>query len=297
MDLSSLETTAKSLETSLDRWSCWLSVSTILVVVGLIVEYGPDLAKLVKIRPFDKHLLLTMVGGALVTIGVAGELGAQLFASTDEASLRSTSHQIEGLLVQNAARADERSKKLDLEISDAKKEEARLSVEAETAKSEIAKANQQAKEAEAEQYRLKAVVNWRVITPENLNTLANALSKSSGTVTLRYVATDSEALGLAVQISKAFAHANQIAGRVVWRISADPHLYPNRLVFLTHIPDLNNENSRALQKAFSEATIEYQPDDIVEQEGGAAGVAGMTIGKMRLQTEALIIVGSKLPPF
>ena len=45
-----------------------------MVVVGLIVEFAEDLRELITERPFKWRLLRTMVGGLLITIGVAGEL-------------------------------------------------------------------------------------------------------------------------------------------------------------------------------------------------------------------------------
>ena len=56
--------------------------------------------------------------------------------------------------------------------------------------------------ARLEQERLKSVVSWRTIPPENLNMLAVALGKVKGDVALRYIASDAESLGLASQISR-----------------------------------------------------------------------------------------------
>lgn len=197
------------------------------------------------------------------------------------------------------------------------KDTERLSGDAEAAKAEIATAQnnaataneraaaaneraaaleKEATQARLEQERLKGLVNWRVIDPAKISALASALRQSTGTVTLRYVATDAEAVGVAVQISKALEEANRLAGRQVWTYTPDPHVYSNRLVFLIHIPDLNTNDSRAVRAAFSVAHIEYLSDDIVESQSGAM-VGGVTFGAMGDRPNALIIIGSKAPPF
>lgn len=152
--------------------------------------------------------------------------------------------------------------------------------------------------ARLEQERLKDLVSWRVIDPAILTVLAMSLSRSEGQVTLRYVATDAEAVSMAVQISRAFAEANRLAGKQIWTLLADPHLYANRLVFLTHIPDLGTEDSRAVRASFSEANIAYLPDDVTEEPAtGGAVIGGVSFGMSMRQSKALIIIGSKPPPF
>jgi hypothetical protein len=109
MDLSALESAVKPLERSLDSIEGWLTVSTVLVVVGLVIEYWYPFVGLIKsIRkspPFPWKLLMEMIGGMLVTVGVVGELWFQSRASKIETFIRSDSHQIEALLNKEAADA------------------------------------------------------------------------------------------------------------------------------------------------------------------------------------------------
>jgi hypothetical protein len=102
MDLSSLERSVKALETSLDSIESWLTVSTVLVVIGLIIEYWHPLKDFIealhKRPPFPWKESMEIVGGVLVTIGVAGELWFQSRASNLETLIRSDSHQIEAFL-------------------------------------------------------------------------------------------------------------------------------------------------------------------------------------------------------
>lgn len=267
----------------LDSLYFWLTLFTLLVILGVIMEGEEIFTELRSVGLKQTKHKVSKIGFALLVIGLAGEL---LFQTKIESADAERNRESDIKLSDTQIKAAEATRAAEVEHNARVKIETQLAI----AQGETAKAI-------AEQERLKALVNWRSISPNSLNDLSAALSKSSGTVTLRYVATDAEAVGFAIQISKAFELANQIAGRQVWALTIDPHLYPNRLIFLLHIPDLNNESSRALQKAFSDAVIEYQPENIVEQSNGSAGMAGMTIGPMPLRTEALIIVGSKLPPF
>jgi len=109
MDLSALESSVKALETSLDSVGGWISASTILVVIGLVIEYWLPLRKLIaeirKRPPFPWKLLMEMAGGVLVTVGVAGELWFQSRASSLQTFIRSDSHKLEALLNNEAALA------------------------------------------------------------------------------------------------------------------------------------------------------------------------------------------------
>ena len=114
MDLSALERRVSALETSLDSLEYWIAISTLLVVVGLIVEYWHPLSDVIKeIRkspPFPWKKILEMTGGILVTVGVAGELWYQSRASNSQVLIRSATHEIEGLLNKQAADAEVRAK-------------------------------------------------------------------------------------------------------------------------------------------------------------------------------------------
>jgi hypothetical protein len=88
MDLSALESSIKTLESSLDSWATWLFVATFLVVVGLILEYWYEIRDLLASRPFERKHSLTILGAILGTIGVAGELVIEYQASRVETALR-----------------------------------------------------------------------------------------------------------------------------------------------------------------------------------------------------------------
>lgn len=120
MDLSTFTIASKSLErleSSSDCLSVWLFISTLLVVIGLVIEYRHDLMELLSKRPLDKKLLQTIVGGVLITVGVAGELIVQTLASGVEARLRSANHLIEAGLIKSAAKSEEKAKGFERDIA------------------------------------------------------------------------------------------------------------------------------------------------------------------------------------
>ena len=51
MDLTTLQSTISALEKSVDSWESWLFVATLLVVVGLLLEYWHEVIDLSKERP------------------------------------------------------------------------------------------------------------------------------------------------------------------------------------------------------------------------------------------------------
>ena len=150
--------------------------------------------------------------------------------------------------------------------------------------------------ARIEQERLKSVVNWRVISPDSARMIAKELSYSHGSVTLRYVAVDPEAVFLTVQLSRIFAEANRLAETTMWVIETDAHVYSNQVALLLHIPDRENDATSAISRALSVAGIPFSTDDVFEHHVISMSVAGLIFGQTSVSTDALIIVGSKLPP-
>lgn len=92
MDASALAKAVSVAEDKLDSLSLWLFWATFAVVVGLIIEYAPSVRKLVsETTPHwseRRELLFELVGGVLITVGVAGELVIQFLGAHQETELR-----------------------------------------------------------------------------------------------------------------------------------------------------------------------------------------------------------------
>lgn len=117
MDLSTLERSVKSLERSLDSFETLLAWMTALVVIGLVIEYWHEIPEAInEVREVRKVLwqpACVILGAILITVGVAGELAVQFFASRKQGDLRTTNHQIEGLLTAQAAAARQKASEAD----------------------------------------------------------------------------------------------------------------------------------------------------------------------------------------
>src|SRR5579863_9845229 len=110
MDLSALESASKALENSLDFRGWLLLSSTLLVVVGLILEYWHEVEEFSTLirwpmAQFPWEKLRGLVGGMIVTLGVGGELIFTYMASRVETKLRDNSHRIEATLTKEAGDA------------------------------------------------------------------------------------------------------------------------------------------------------------------------------------------------
>jgi hypothetical protein len=107
MDPARLIATISAASSSLDSWQFWLWVTTLIVVIGLPIEYWDDLRRLfskdanpappgniwTRLR-IQKKLALEVLGGILITVGVAGELFVQFKASKVETDLRNATDQL-----------------------------------------------------------------------------------------------------------------------------------------------------------------------------------------------------------
>lgn len=135
MDLSILERNISNLEKSLDSLEFWLAVATVLVVLGLVLEYWHEIPESIAAlkKAWSWKPLCIIAGGILITVGVAGELGVQFVASNKETALRKANDAIFAALNSEAAQArkdasdaSERASKADERASNDEKEAARL---------------------------------------------------------------------------------------------------------------------------------------------------------------------------
>jgi hypothetical protein len=179
MDLSALQAAARTLERSLDSLGFWFFASTALVVAGLIAEYRHEIVEFWEEvrRPaamFPWQKFWAIVGGVLVTVGVAGELIVGIKASSKEGGLRTINHQIEALLSDKASENERQAEQ--------------LSKDAEALKSENLK--------------LEALIQPRSLTLKQQQDIGAACSKFSGHRVKLYVYVgDTEGKVLAAQMS------------------------------------------------------------------------------------------------
>ncbi len=258
MDLSNLESDARAFESSIDSWSWWLSIATGLVVVGLVLEYRRDVAAIIRVRPFDWKKLEHLIGAALVTLGVAGELIFQPFMGSAENSLREVTHQIEGLLSKEAGDANERA----------------------------GNANERAA-------KIEAAAAWRIMPDDAARRFVSSLSTGPGaSVELSYPANDPEALFLASQIEKAFRIANQSAGRALWVVNIQPRQFSRAIFWDVRVYGQQASAVQNVKNAFDAASFPHSDDPVPNVLNDSPG---LTIGGTE-PSDVMVFVGSKRPP-
>jgi hypothetical protein len=183
MNLPDLQRTIEELEKSLTFLECWLFVATLLVVLGLILEYWhevpeafADLKKTWSWKPF-----LIIAGGVLITAGVAGELAVQFFASRKETDLRKANDAVFAILNAKAAEATERAANAELQTVQLKK---------------------LAEDERMARVKIEQDVAWRRLTKDQQREMAARLKPFSGeTVLLHYNINDLEADSFASDIA------------------------------------------------------------------------------------------------
>jgi hypothetical protein len=181
------------------------------------------------------------------------------------------------------------------QITDATQQEANQRIaearaETANANAEIARANErtaqlaaEAEQARLEQERLRQVVSWRILSPDALTNLSNALQGPTRVpIVLAYAAGDSESLYLAIQISSAFDRAGN------WSLSAQSRTYPDRLLWGLFLPGPENEGVQAIRAAFTAANVAFSVDDIPPPP--------MSFGAPPAPDAVTIFVGLKRPP-
>lgn len=166
------------------------------------------------------------------------------------------------------------------QVADAKKEGIEAGKTAGDAMVRAAELEKEAANARLETEKIKKVVAWRIIPPEDTSKLEQVLTAKPGSVNLRYTDGDPEALFLAIQISRILTKAN-------WKIAPGAVKPPNAIVFGIDLPDANSVDAQTLREAFSAAKI---PFSINALPVGGSGFSISTIAGA-----PILMVGSKLP--
>lgn len=135
-------------------------------------------------------------------------------------------------------------------------------------------------DAKLEQERLKAQLAWRTVLPDVELALKSELEKNAGAVNVRYTDGDPEALFLALQYSSIFAAAH-------WQVGFGGVKFQNTLAFGLFIPGPDNQQVFSLRKAFNDAKIPFDPQDLPP--------IGMGTVISTVPNAPILMVGSKKP--
>jgi hypothetical protein len=137
-----------------------------------------------------------------------------------------------------------------------------------------------AENARLEAERIKSAVAWRVIPPESAQQFEKHLSAKPGSVNLRYMDGDPEALYLAIQLSQIFVKAH-------WQVAPGSIKPANTIVFGIMMPHATSTDAAALASALSAAKVGFTRGDVPQ--------AGVSFAIQTIDGAPTLIVGSRLP--
>jgi ABC-type multidrug transport system fused ATPase/permease subunit len=175
---------------------------------------------------------------------------------------------------------DEDLKNKDLHIAEAKERASSADKISGEANLRAAKLEKEAANARLETERLKESIAWRTLSQESALALEKVLTSKPGSVNLRYMDGDPEALFLAIQIS-------QILGKAKWQIAPGAVKPSNTIVFGISLPDNSSPDTQTLRDAFSTAKIPFSTSELP--------ASGVSFSISTIQGAPTLMVGSKMP--
>ncbi|MGH9561761.1 MAG: hypothetical protein ACRD3S_09930 [Terracidiphilus sp.] len=293
--VANLESTIKSLDVSFDRVESWLLGFTLLVVVGLIIEYWDDIRKL---RTFSRRqrtgldwpshtdnfgaAFRAVIGGILVTIGVAGELVEEFQGYRIGTSSRDANAKIVALLTDEAKTAERKIADDDKIATQAAQNAAQLGVTVQTLPTFVAKkedefnaqlagrikksgtaldqartdAQQSETKAEAALAAFRKEAGPRTLTSDQRSRFISALRGKMKTVLVRSVQNEGESYLYAADIMVALRSAEITPEYNPWGLTGYLTLHrgdPD--VLILEYGQGENAQAKALISAFSAARI------------------------------------------
>ena len=166
------------------------------------------------------------------------------------------------------------------QVADAKKEGIEAGKAAGNALVRAAELEKEAANARLETEKIKKVVAWRMVPPESVIKLEQVLSAKPGSVNLRYMDGDPEALFLAIQISQLLSKAN-------WQVASGSFKPSNAIIFGVILPNADSIDAQTLRKAFSEANISFSTDAVPQ--------SGVSFSVSTISGAPTLMIGSKMP--
>jgi hypothetical protein len=193
MDTSDFLGKIANLESSLDRFEFWLTFATALVILGLILVCGFEIREAIATlkKQWSWKPLGVIAGGILITVGVAGELALQFFASSQQTALRKANHAVVAAFQKEAADARERASNAEEHTAQIEKDEAQLRKDTE--------------DERLARVKIEERVAWRKLDPKAQSEIALHLSRfAKEPVLIAYNPNDMEALSFASDIAATF---------------------------------------------------------------------------------------------
>jgi hypothetical protein len=142
-----------------------------------------------------------------------------------------------------------------------------------------AELEKEAANAKLETEKIKQVVAWRSILPHEASSLEKVLMAKPGSVNLRWMDGDPEALFLAIQIA-------QLLSKAHWQVAPGAVKPPNTIMFGISLPD-TNPDGQTLREAFTSAQMPFATDAVPP---------GIGFSISEIAGAPTLMVGSRRPP-
>jgi hypothetical protein len=168
------------------------------------------------------------------------------------------------------------------QVSDAKKEGIEAGKTAGNAVLRAAELEKEAANARLQTEQIKAVVAWRTIPPAVAAELERILAEKPGSVNLRWMDGDPEAMFLAIQFS-------QILAKAKWQLAPGAVKPANTIMFGISLPDADGVDAQTLRTAFSSAHLPFSTDS-------APSGGGLSFNIATIAGAPTLMIGSRTPP-
>jgi hypothetical protein len=165
-------------------------------------------------------------------------------------------------------------------VADAKREGVEAGKTAGNALVRAAELEKEAADARLETEKIKRAVAWRTISSADALTLGNTLATKPGSVNLRYMDGDPEALFFAYQFA-------QILIKNHWRVASGSFKPSNAIIFGINLPDGDSEDAKKLRSAFSSAKLSFSTALLPR--------AGIGFSVETIEGAPSLMIGSRIP--
>jgi hypothetical protein len=169
---------------------------------------------------------------------------------------------------------------LQSKVSDAKKEGIEAGKTAGNALVRAAELEKEAANARLETEKLKAVVAWRTISAAQNADMERVLSAKPGSVNLRWMDGDPEALFFAIQIS-------QVLQRAKWNVAPGSLKPANGIMFGFVLPPVAGDDAQTLRDALTAAKLPFSSIPFSQ--------AGASFNVSEIPNAPFLMVGSRMP--
>jgi hypothetical protein len=169
---------------------------------------------------------------------------------------------------------------VDGKVADAKSEGIKAGATAGNALVRAAELEKEAAAARLETEKLKAVVAWRTFSESQGTELGRVLSGKPGSVNLRWMDGDPEALFLAIQVSHILENAH-------WKVAPGSLKPANGIMFGFVLPPVAGDDAQTLREAFTAAKLSFSAVPFSQQ--------GASFNVSAIPGAPFLMVGSRMP--